>query len=108
MTLILLLLACGGKLGDSACATHDPPLDWENFGAGFMASNCNGCHHSLLLEGARSGAPLGVDFDTLGGVVAWEDAIRERATPEDATMPPSGALSEDERALLAEWLECGL
>lgn len=108
IVLALLLASCGGEVGDSACGTHDPPLDWENFGAGLLAESCNGCHHSLLPEGERSGAPLGVDFDTLGGALTWKEEILARAAPDDATMPPSGPLSADERALLSEWIDCGM
>lgn len=104
--LLLLLLGCGEKSGDSACAEHDPPLDWARFGQGLMASQCTGCHHSLLPEAERSGAPLGVDFDTEEGVQAWREEILSVATPEDATMPPSGPLEAELRAELEEWLSC--
>ena len=37
---------------------------WESFGQGFLRTWCTPCHSSGLPEGARQGAPLGVDFDT--------------------------------------------
>lgn len=103
---LLALTGCGEKVADTGCALHDPPLTWNNFGAGFLAENCNGCHHSMLPEAERSGAPLGVDFDTPEGAGTWRDEIEARATPDDATMPPSGPLSEEDRMLLSELLRC--
>ena len=38
----------------------------ENFGEGFVTKHCTGCHSSLLPEGMREEAPVGVRIDRLG------------------------------------------
>lgn len=73
-----------------------------------MDTHCAGCHSSLLPDGMREGAPLGVDLDTYAGVVAWVDRVEARAIGDAPTMPPGGGPAEDERRLLAEWLQCGV
>lgn len=91
--------------GHGAC-THVPPLDYPNFGQAFMDKHCAGCHSSLLPEGRRVGAPVGVDFDTYAAVLQWHERVAARALGDAPTMPPGGGPSDEERALLAEWLAC--
>jgi len=113
---VLALAACGTDAVD-----HDPPLPppdpevcetsylrYDNFGAGFTASWCRGCHSSDVAEGGRQGAPLGVDFDTEADLEHWADRIAARATGDKPTMPPAGGPAVEERALLAEWIGCGM
>lgn len=114
MTLVLLALACGAGAGDTgeagvdAQCTRDPPLTWDSFGQGFMATHCAGCHSSLLPEGMREGAPPGVDLDTYAGVLEYAERVGARSLGEAPTMPPGGGPSEAERARLAEWLACAV
>lgn len=113
MIWVLLLLACGADSGDSGTAytgacDRSPPLSWDSFGQGFMSTHCAGCHSSLYPEGMREGAPVGVDLDTYTGVLQWVDRVEARTLGEGATMPPGGGPSDAERALLAEWLACGV
>lgn len=107
---LLIQLACGTKDIDSASNSCDrsPPLTYANFGKGYLDKHCVGCHHSLLPQEMREGAPMGVDLDTLEFSLQWADRIEARATGDIPTMPPGGGPSEDERALLQEWLSCDL
>lgn len=104
---IFLLLGCAGE-ADTASCDREPPLSYDSFGQSFMGKNCTGCHSSLLPSSHREGAPAGVDFDTYAGVLEWADRIEARSVGEGASMPPGGGPTEDERVLLAEWLECGV
>lgn len=104
---LLLVFACVGKEGDSATGCERmPPLTYDNFGAGLLEQHCTGCHSSLVPEDHREGAPTGVDFDTYEGVLTWAERIEARAVPDGSTMPPGGGPSEEQRALLHEWLTC--
>lgn len=94
------------SLEERACP-DDSYLSWENFGAPFMLTWCNGCHSEALPDGERQGAPLNSNFDTLDDVRAWADDIWEESGDHNATMPPVGGPEEEERRLLAEWLACG-
>ena len=104
--MILALWACAEE--PAACSEREPALGYVNFGRGFLAEYCTGCHSSLLTGEARYGAPEGVDFDTLDGAQTWLDRIVERAAGDDATMPPSGPAGAEDRAMLAEWAGCGM
>ncbi|WAS90185.1 hypothetical protein [Nannocystis punicea] len=92
---------------DERPCPEDSILTAENFGAPFMLTHCTGCHHVALKEGERAGAPLGIDFESLKKVRAQADRIWARAADQNATMPPVGPPSADERARLGEWLACG-
>lgn len=109
----LLLGACGEKAGDSAVDAADcdrsPPLTWDNYGKGHMDKHCNGCHSVLIPEAQRQDAPIGVDFNAYVDVIEWRERIRARGTTADQdapTMPPGGGPSEQELAMLLEWLDC--
>ena len=106
--MILLLLACRSGADDSALACdREPALSFDNFGEAFMAKHCTGCH-SVLHEGdLREGAPLGIDLNTYIDVLQWVERIEVRAL-ENLDMPPGGGPSEDERAMLSEWLQCAV
>ena len=104
---MLLLLACGAPGDSASTCDRDPPLSYENFGKGLMERHCTGCHSSLLPEGRRNEAPLGVDLDTWEGVVKWGTRIEVRSTGDSPDMPPGGGPTEEERQKLLEWLQCG-
>ncbi len=114
-------LALASALALAACAS-DPaaqtPLDttdcqtsaltYQNFAAPFILDWCRGCHGVALPAGMRQGSPLGVDFDTAEQVRAAGARILARSTGDAPTMPPAGGPSAEERALMAEWLACGM
>jgi len=91
----------------SACETSE--LSYANFGQGFMESFCLGCHSSALGEAQRAGAPLQVNFDTYELVQGQADRIRFRAAENQDMPPQSGAQpTNEERASISEWINCGL
>ena len=106
--LLFWLLGCGASDESGGACDRDPPLTYTNFGQGFIGRHCAGCHSSLLPEDHRNGAPLGIDLDTLEGVQKWAERVRVRTVPADGGMPPGGGPTEEERAMVAEWLECSL
>jgi uncharacterized membrane protein len=88
-----------------ACATSF--LTYENFGGLFVSSWCRGCHSSALPDGMRQKAPAAVNFDDADQVRTWGPRIAVRAASVEPTMPPAGGPTDEERALLAEWITCG-
>lgn len=104
--MLMLLLACTGKVEDSDFCTDAPTATWETFGDGFVTQNCQACHASTQTD--REGAPEDVTFDTADQVWALKDRVLERAAVEPPTMPPLGGTTEDDRYLLEVWLTCGV
>jgi len=84
---------------------REPPLTYDNFGEAYLGKWCTGCHSSFVRENQRSGAPIGIDFDTYEDVMAWVDRIDETAVQTDY-MPPGGGASQAESDALGEWLRC--
>jgi hypothetical protein len=111
----LLLFGAGGVLGcdgDEGAASSSQGLDcevgYEDFAGPFVLNWCSGCHSSSLVgETARRKAPEGVNFDTLAGLRAHAEKIRFFAV-DNALMPPLGGPKPEERALLGQWLDCGM
>lgn len=105
--MLLLLLACAGTPADTAPAGCDtgPHVTWDSFGEGFFTTYCQACHSETAPD--RAGAPVGVDFDTEAEVRARVERVRVRVL-EEATMPVGGGVYEDDRALLTQYLACGL
>ena len=91
---------------DPACQTSY--LSYDNFGAPFVINWCRGCHSTAVPADMRQKAPIEVNLDNLDQVRAWGPRIVSRATGSTPSMPPAGGPSEQERALLAEWLTCGM
>ena len=81
-----------------------PALRYNNFGHGFLIENCNGCHAATATE--RYGAPEDVHFDDVDEAWLWSAQILLAVTGEEATMPPEGGVSEDDKQRLIWWLEC--
>ncbi|MFT5457073.1 MAG: hypothetical protein ACI9K2_003566 [Myxococcota bacterium] len=90
---------------DPSCT--DSPT-WESFGQAWLRTWCTPCHSSALPAEARQGAPLGIDFDTYSATLPLASRLVPVAGGADATMPPAGGPSPEERARLEEWVECGL
>jgi mono/diheme cytochrome c family protein len=88
----------------SACAGA-PVVTWNSFGDGFMRENCQGCHASTAPD--RHGAPEAYAFDTVEDAWRHAERVLARSAGADATMPPQGGVSEDDRTRLVWWLQCG-
>jgi cytochrome c5 len=93
-------------LSQRSCPTGAPET-YVNFGAPFMEDWCTGCHSSHLTGADRKDAPVGFDFDTLGGIRAHMDRIYLRAGDGYATMPAVGTVDTNLRFELGDWLACG-
>ena len=119
LSVLVLVAACGNDVGvpppgeeplpdpdSDVCETSY--LDYGNFGAPFVSNWCRGCHSASVPMGMRQKAPLDINFDTEADVLAWRERIAARATGTMPTMPPAGGPSGEERALLAEWIACGM
>jgi hypothetical protein len=103
----LALLACGPDDVSEECI-HDPPLEYDRYGQGFVEKFCNGCHSSLVPEELRNDAPVGVDFDSYGAILQWKDRIAVRTDPDEPTMPPGGGPTDDQYVEFHEWLDCSV
>ena len=108
-------IAAGGDAGTDATPCDQSYLTYDNFGEPFMSNWCRGCHSSAIPmtpdPDMRQGAPPSVNFDTQADVVQFRDQIQMQAVDPTMTpkpMPPAGGPPADERALLAEWLQCGV
>jgi uncharacterized membrane protein len=82
-------------------------LTYDSFGKGFMEQYCVRCHTSAKASKfARSGAPLGADFDQIDAILKDKGEIL-KYTVEKKTMPPGDPKpAADERKKLKTWLEC--
>ena len=94
----------GDDGGGDPCATSY--LTYDNFGAPFVTNWCRSCHSSEVPHDMRQTAPDDVNFDDLDDVRTFADRISFRAGVQK-TMPPAGGPSDEERALLVEWVSCG-
>ena len=92
--------------GTEAPAWCDTAADvtWEDWGEGFMRTQCQGCHASTTEN--RFGAPADVVFDTEADVIAWRDRILVR-TVDERTMPPAGGVDDIDLQVRETWLRCG-
>jgi uncharacterized membrane protein len=105
----------GGGSGSSVTPCDQSYLTYDNFGEPFVSNWCRGCHSVAIPmtpdPDMRQGAPPMVNFDTHDDVVNFKDMIVAHATGDmtmvTKPMPPAGGPSDDERAMLAEWLGCG-
>ena len=100
MIYVILMLACQGAKDSGECV--DGP-SYDGFMEGFLIGKCQPCHASNAPN--RFGAPESVHFDTRQKAVEQVEAIRRTVLVAES-MPPSGGVTEDERALLEEWLDC--
>lgn len=86
---------------DETCGEQN--VTWDTFADGFFTSRCQACHAKETLN--RRGAPDDVSFNEESDALALADRVRARVI-EEPSMPPGGGISDDERALLAAWLDC--
>lgn len=84
-----------------------PWLTWQGYARGHLTTWCTPCHSRQVPVEERSGAPVGVDFDTLEDVRRFAERIAVTGTGAEARMPPAGGVSDEAKDLLAEWLACG-
>jgi hypothetical protein len=92
---------------DERPCPDDSFLTYENFGGPFMLSYCTTCHSSMLPADMRQGSPIEVNFDDIEDIRMRADRIWLRAADQNMNMPPVGPPSDDDRAMLGEWLACG-
>ena len=106
--LLIPLLACSNQgaedSGSPGVCDTAPPVNYINFGEGFLMENCQGCHASTAPN--RYGATEGVIFDTVEDAWIWRDRILARALDETNPMPPAGGVSVDNLDRLQWWLDC--
>jgi uncharacterized membrane protein len=111
-----LLAACADEEAPGGEPPPDPDselcqkstLTYQNFAAPFAISWCRGCHGKGQPLDMRQDAPVGVNFDTAEELRAAGPRLLARVTGAAPTMPPAGGPSAEERALLAEWVSCGM
>ncbi len=84
---------------------HTSPLRYDTFAQPLLATWCTPCHASNLEPDERSGAPVGLDFDSYDNVVAMANLIA--SSIEEERMPPVGGLTREEREAFVAWVECG-
>jgi len=89
---------------DTGFCAEVPVVTWDNWGEGFLIERCQACHASTSEN--RNDAPEEVVFDTREETLAQADRILARAAGEDATMPPEGGVTDDDKFLLTVWLTC--
>jgi uncharacterized membrane protein len=92
---------------DAAATCQTSYLTYDDFGAPFVASWCRGCHSAQLPPDMRQGSPMDINFDSVDDIRQLSARMIVRACAAPPTMPPRGGPSDDDRARLAEWLNCG-
>lgn len=83
-------------------------LVYEQDIKGFFSNWCTPCHSAKITGIFRQGAPETINFDTIEGMRPWAERIAATALADAPTMPPAGGTTVDERALIREWIECGM
>ncbi|MEZ4368752.1 MAG: hypothetical protein R2939_21115, partial [Kofleriaceae bacterium] len=102
-------LAVGGAVAAPACVEPDRAAEptWADV-APILAANCVRCHGAPAIGGAPGGFRLDSYGDALGpdgrlvrGAATMAEFVAARVA--DGSMPPIGALSDDQVALLTRW-----
>lgn len=70
-----------------------------------LEAHCTDCHASYRQGADRNGAPVVLNLDTYADAVTWSEYANEQI--QAGTMPPSGGLSDYQRALFQRWVEQG-
>lgn len=115
LAVAVALTACGDPQGvdtGSTCPPADPPT-YTSFGQAFFTAYCTSCHSQTLVDDARNGAPVTIDFDTRSLVRMSTSNIDKQAawgpTARNKIMPPSDAdafPTDAERIRLGEYIAC--
>ena len=100
----LLASACGADDEPTDACTDAPVVSYATFGAGFLDTQCQGCHASTAID--RHGAPDDVIFDTAADAERFGPRILARAGGTAPDMPPAGGASDDDRERLRLWVTC--
>ncbi len=98
---LIVLLGCV-KDGDTGVDCRQPPT-YNSWVRGFLEGKCQSCHASTAPN--RHGAPPNVFFDSEMAAEEWRERIYATIF-EEGSMPPSGGVTQDERILLEQWLDC--
>jgi mono/diheme cytochrome c family protein len=108
-----LLAACsddGSGSTGAECPPTNPPT-YESFGKNFFDTYCVNCHDSAKSGASRGGAPAGLNYNTLAGVMKDLSIIDAEAAAgpngTNTSMPlgtPSPTVAE--RTTLGEFLAC--
>ena len=101
-----------GDAGESSTGADALPCDelpvitYDTFGAGFLATYCNGCHSGAV--GDRRGAPPSVVFDPREQAASFAARIlaRREPPPNITPMPPAGGVVAEDDEKLQIWLQC--
>jgi uncharacterized membrane protein len=94
-----------------ACHSHDlPEVDCEasepvSYAELTITSACTSCHSSTLAAADRSGAPVGVDYDS--HAAAAENAEHGAEVVNGGSMPPEGGVSTEAAEEFYVWALCG-
>ena len=100
-----------GPRTGATCPT--PAVTYAAFGQTFFSRYCTNCHASTLTGTARTGAPVGYDFDSAAGVrahiIEMDEVAASGPNATNTAMPLVGtAPSLAERQQLGQLLACGV
>lgn len=110
----LTAFALASCAGDEPAFAPELPLQdcgdlvWERDVVGFFENWCAPCHSANIVPPWRQGAPESVNLETLAGVRMWAGRVQVTALGDDPRMPPAGGPSAEDRALVEQWLQCGM
>jgi len=102
------VLGCGEKQdpeGGDDDVDVDGGVTYTEHVAPILDASCISCHAGHLEGADRNGAPVGVNFDTYEAAVESGDAANTRI--QAGSMPPSGPLSDDDKAIFQHWVDEG-
>lgn len=108
---LLLMLVCSPGCGEKQDPVNDDggidfDVTYTQHIKRILDANCIGCHATTNQGADRKGAKLGVDFDTFNA--ATQSAQAANPLIQAGSMPPSGALSAQDKALFKAWVDQGL
>jgi len=105
---IVLFFSCGDKADP---VTPLPPdggnglVTYTMNVKAILDQHCILCHSTANSGVQRNGAPLEVNFNTYQVAVDHAEHANERI--QAGTMPPTGGIPADQRAIFARWLQDG-
>ena len=106
--LLLIMLGCGEKadpVSEDGEKQQEHDITYTEHISPILEENCTSCHSTEKQGAERNGASLNVDFNTYED--SSKSASRANARIQAGTMPPSGALSEEDMNLFDQWVESG-